>query len=65
MCAVGRNAVTGNLGLKELGIKMNSDGKILANEDDTTNISNIFVIGDACYGRIKLTPVKKKRKNFY
>lgn len=60
MCAVGRNADSEKLGLKELGIKLHSSGKILANEDDTTNFSNIFAIGDVCYGRLELTPTAIK-----
>lgn len=48
MCAVGRNADTEKLGVKEIGINIHSSGKILANEDDTTNIPNIFAIGDVC-----------------
>jgi pyruvate/2-oxoglutarate dehydrogenase complex dihydrolipoamide dehydrogenase (E3) component len=48
MCAVGRNADTEKLGAKDIGIKTHSSGKIIANEDDTTTIPNIFAIGDVC-----------------
>ncbi len=70
LCAVGRNADTKNLGLESVGIKTHSSGKILANPDDTTNVPNIFAIGDVVYGRLELTPVKnifniKKNEPFF
>jgi thioredoxin reductase (NADPH) len=60
MCAVGRNADTEKLGAKDIGIKIHSNGKIIANDDDTTNIPNIFAIGDVCHGRLELTPTAIK-----
>lgn len=62
LCAVGRNADSEKLGAKEIGIKVYENGKILANEDDTTSVPNIFAIGDVCHGRLELTPVNFKKK---
>lgn len=56
MLAIGRNADTQNLGLENAGIKTAKNGKILANDDDTTDCPNIFAIGDCCEGRLELTP---------
>jgi pyruvate/2-oxoglutarate dehydrogenase complex dihydrolipoamide dehydrogenase (E3) component len=49
MCAIGRNADTEKLGVKEIGVKMHPSGKILVNEDYSTNIKNIFALGDVFY----------------
>jgi pyruvate/2-oxoglutarate dehydrogenase complex dihydrolipoamide dehydrogenase (E3) component len=54
--AIGRSADTKNLGLEEVGVKIASNGKIMASDDDKTSVGNIYSIGDVCYGRLELTP---------
>lgn len=54
--AVGRNPMTQNLGLKNVGIECNQCGFIVTNKFQKTNIDNIFALGDAT-GRVPLTPV--------
>lgn len=56
MLAIGRSADTNNLGLETVGIKTAPNGKILANDDDTTDAKDIFAIGDCVNGRLELTP---------
>lgn len=46
MLAVGRSADTKGLGLESVGIKTDKNGKIIANDDDTTDAKDIFAIGD-------------------
>lgn len=54
--AVGREALTEDCGLDKVGIKTNDKGDIIVDEWQTTNVSNIFSIGD-CQGKALLTPV--------
>lgn len=56
MFAIGRSADTPGLGLKEVGVKTASNGKIIAEDDDKTSVDNIYAIGDVCQGRLELTP---------
>lgn len=56
MLAIGRSADTNNLGLETVGIKTAKNGKILANDDDTTDAPGVFAIGDCVEGRLELTP---------
>jgi pyruvate/2-oxoglutarate dehydrogenase complex dihydrolipoamide dehydrogenase (E3) component len=45
-----------NLLTKELGIKMDKNGKIIVDKAEQTSISNIFAIGDVASGKLELTP---------
>ncbi|KAA0443910.1 MAG: glutathione-disulfide reductase [Candidatus Thioglobus sp.] len=54
--AVGRNPMTQHLGLEAAGIVCNQQGFINTDKFQTTNIDNIFALGDAT-GRAPLTPV--------
>lgn len=56
MLAIGRSADTQGLGLDSVGIKTEKNGKIIANDDDTTDAPNVFAIGDCVSGRLELTP---------
>ena len=56
MFAIGRSANTANLGLESVGIKTEKNGKIIANDDDTTDAKDIYAIGDVAAGRLELTP---------
>lgn len=37
-------------------MKVAKNGKIIASDDDTTSVENIYSIGDVCAGRLELTP---------
>lgn len=54
--AVGRVAETRRLNLAAAGVRLSSSGKI-AVENEQTNVSNIFAIGDVVEGKPELTPV--------
>ena len=56
LMATGRIPNTKGLNLSEIGVKTGSNGKIIVNEENRTNIDNIFAIGDVT-NRINLTPV--------
>lgn len=58
--AIGRYALTEGINLQNVGIKPESNWKIKAKEDESTNIDNIYVIGDVIYGKLELTPVAIK-----
>lgn len=53
---VGRNPVTQHLGLDNAGVSTNTKGFIPTDKFQTTNIDNIFALGDAT-GEMALTPV--------
>jgi thioredoxin reductase (NADPH) len=56
--AIGRYADTPKLGLDSVGIKTASNGKIICeNDNEQTNIPNIYAIGDVVQGMLELTPV--------
>jgi thioredoxin reductase (NADPH) len=58
--AIGRYALTKDINLDSAGVRVESNGKIKASDEEHTNISNIFAIGDVIYGKLELTPVAIK-----
>ena len=46
LIAVGRKPMTRNIGLEEIGVKFDKDGRIHVNEKLQSNVVNIFAIGD-------------------
>lgn len=52
MFAIGRTADTHLLGLEEVGVQTAKNGKIIANDDDTTTVKGIYAIGDVAEGRL-------------
>jgi len=44
------------MGLEEVGVKTEKNGKVIAGDDDKTTVPNIYAIGDVCAGRLELTP---------
>lgn len=58
--AIGRYAVTGGLNLEAAGVKCESNGKFKANDEEQTNVDNIYAIGDVLHGKLELTPVAIK-----
>ncbi|XP_072180636.1 glutathione reductase, mitochondrial-like [Diadema setosum] len=54
--AVGRHALTKNLGLEHVGVKTDAKGDIIVDEFQNTTTPNIYALGDVC-GKALLTPV--------
>ena len=55
--AVGRDALTSELGLAEQGVNLAKNGKIIVNEQEESSVSHIHAIGDVIEGGLELTPV--------
>ena len=60
MFAIGRYAVTAGLNLANAGVQAESNGKFRVNEQEQTNVPNIYAVGDVLHGRLELTPVAIK-----
>ena len=60
MLAIGRVPCTNTMGLAEVGVNINPQGKIPVNQQYQTNIDNIYVVGDIREGSPELTPVAIK-----
>jgi len=58
--AIGRYAVTAGLDLANAGVEVEKNGKFKVNEQEQTNVPNIYAVGDVLYGRLELTPVAIK-----
>ena len=56
MFATGRRPNCSNIGLDEVGLKLDADGAIEINSNYQTSISSIYAVGDVT-NRINLTPV--------
>lgn len=56
MAATGRAPATANLGLEQVGVKLNAKHAIAVDEQNRTSVENIFAVGDVT-DRINLTPV--------
>ncbi|KAF9228700.1 hypothetical protein BS17DRAFT_772377 [Gyrodon lividus] len=54
--AIGRHANTENLGLEELGVKLDKKGDVIVDEYQNSSVDNIYAIGDV-QGKALLTPV--------
>ncbi|KAF7359210.1 RNA helicase [Mycena sanguinolenta] len=54
--AIGRKSLTANMGLEELGVKLNSNGDVIVDEYQNSNVKGITAIGDV-QGKSLLTPV--------
>jgi len=54
--AIGRHAATKDMGLEEVGVKMDEKGNIIVDEYQNTNVKGITAIGDV-QGKALLTPV--------
>jgi len=56
--AVGRSPCTKGIGLENTGVEVNSkNGFVITDDNDQTNIPNIYGIGDLADGKPELTPV--------
>lgn len=54
--AIGRVVNSKKINADKIGINIAENGKIIVKENDETNISNIYAIGDCADGRIELAP---------
>jgi len=54
--AIGRKALTANMGLEELGVKLDSKGDVVVDEYQNSTVKGITAIGDV-QGKALLTPV--------
>jgi len=56
--AIGRDACTKNLGLDEIGVKLNpKNGKVIHDVREKSSVDNIYAIGDVLDDKPELTPV--------
>jgi glutathione reductase (NADPH) len=55
--AIGREPRTKDLGLEEVGVKLNEKGFIVVDAQENTSVSGIYAIGDATTTGWELTPV--------
>ncbi|KAK3102799.1 hypothetical protein FSP39_014001 [Pinctada imbricata] len=55
--AIGRDPCTSTIGLDKIGLKLNKSGFVPVNEQEQTNVPNVYAIGDICEDKPELTPV--------
>ena len=55
--AIGRKLLTQDLGLDNAGVLTNTQGKIMTDKFQNTNVSGIYAVGDVIENGIELTPV--------
>eukprot|EP00096_Caligus_rogercresseyi_P014818 TRINITY_DN730_c0_g1_i2.p1 TRINITY_DN730_c0_g1~~TRINITY_DN730_c0_g1_i2.p1 ORF type:complete len:605 (+),score=119.83 TRINITY_DN730_c0_g1_i2:160-1974(+) len=56
--AIGRTAETTQIGLEKINVKVNPrNNKIIHDENERTNISHVYAIGDVLDGKPELTPM--------
>ncbi len=56
MYATGRVPNVRDLGLRDIGVEIRADGRVVVDEYSRTNIENIYAVGDVT-SRVNLTPV--------
>ena len=64
LSALGRKPNTKNIGLEDLGVKLNKNGAIIVNNNQESSVENVFAIGDVT-DRLNLTPVAIKDANVF
>ncbi|XP_022667207.1 thioredoxin reductase 2, mitochondrial-like isoform X2 [Varroa jacobsoni] len=55
--AIGRHALTKVLNLEAVGVKTDSKGKVITDDEERTTASNIYALGDILVDKPELTPV--------
>ncbi|KAL8275732.1 hypothetical protein Esti_000295 [Eimeria stiedai] len=58
--ATGRGADTGGLNLKELGVQLTVEGRIVCDEGSRSTLPSVFAVGDVVEGFPELTPAAIK-----
>jgi len=56
MYATGRVPLVRGLGLREIGVEVRADGRVVVDDYSRTNVDHIFAVGDVT-SRVNLTPV--------
>ena len=56
LLAIGRYVDSKKINADKIGLNLAKNGKLIVNDEDQTNISNIYSIGDCAEGRPELTP---------
>ena len=56
LLAIGRRPHLEAINAEKIGLKVSKNGKLIVDDDEKTNISNIYSIGDCAEGRPELTP---------
>ena len=57
MFAIGREPCTREIGFDNVNVELAKNGKVVVNDREETNVSNIYAIGDILLNRLELTPV--------
>ena len=60
LLAIGRTPETSKIGLNNIGLVPEANGKILCNQNYQTNIDNVYIVGDIRANSPELTPVAIK-----
>lgn len=55
--AIGRRALTKELKVENAGVKVAGDGEKIDGNNEQTNVSNVYAVGDVLYRKPELTPV--------
>lgn len=55
--AVGRQALTKEINIKEAGVTINPETKKIVTENERSNVPHIYAVGDVVHGKPELTPV--------
>eukprot|EP00826_Nyctotherus_ovalis_P024749 TRINITY_DN190_c0_g1_i1.p1 TRINITY_DN190_c0_g1~~TRINITY_DN190_c0_g1_i1.p1 ORF type:complete len:478 (+),score=152.71 TRINITY_DN190_c0_g1_i1:229-1662(+) len=58
LCAAGIKANTENLGLEDVGVKLNKNGTVVVDDYENSSVKGIYALGDVT-GKVVLTPVAK------
>jgi thioredoxin reductase (NADPH) len=59
--ATGRYPDVKGLNLSTIGVQLDPvSRKVIVNEEEQTNVPNVFAVGDICEGKLELTPVAVK-----
>ncbi len=58
--AIGRSPATGNIGLENTDVKLDSKGYVITDAQQNTTLKGIYCVGDIMAGGVELTPVAVK-----
>jgi pyruvate/2-oxoglutarate dehydrogenase complex dihydrolipoamide dehydrogenase (E3) component len=56
LLAIGRSAITKDLGLEEIGVKLAKSHKVIVDDYEQSSVPNIYSLGDCAENRPELTP---------
>nr|AIC37513.1 thioredoxin glutathione reductase [Dugesia japonica] len=55
--AIGRDPCTSNIGLGNINLDLDKNGRVKVTNEEQTNVENVYAIGDIISGGLQLTPV--------